>query len=684
MEFHRGIRDVGSGYGVELGADRSKRRAADFAKAGVCWDTIPNEPAGNSCDLGILEIREGETVGLCRTRRAKSVHRSITVADETVLISDNREQCASAADFEISAAQAGISEHLTASFWIAACGFGMLAAWIGRNSINTDGISYLDVASAFNRHDWASAVNAYWSPVYPFLLSLGLKIFRPSIYKEFAVVHLVNFTIFLTAAAACDFFLTRLLRYRKQMAGGANPFAATNSIPDWALLALGYTLFLWTSLKLITLSDVSPDMLVAAFVYLQAGILLGMRHSGARPIDFLLLGGAAGCGYLAKAPMLPMGLIFLGLALLAPAAVGKRRKATILLPIYLAAFLVVAGPFIAALSHFQGRLTWGDSAKLNYAWYVNHVPRYHWQGELKGLGAPIHPTQKLNDTPAIYDFDGHGSATYEAWYDPAYWNDGVKTRIDWKSILPQVLVNRLIYYDVFFAQLAPVLVVCAFLFLIGGRGKLARKDVAAYWIVLLPPLAAFGMYIGVHVEVRMIGAFVVMFWMGLFTAIKFDDSASMRKAGEWAVMALVSFTILTLGFSMLGDAASYSRAELTAWNNTNALPQWQIVNELRRAGIEPGDKVAWIRPNIFDDRTQNYFWARLAQVRIVAEIPAANADDFWNASPDERAKDLDILSSTGAAALVVTKMPLKSPDAGWKPLGKTGYFEYPLRTALPR
>jgi hypothetical protein len=170
-----------------------------------------------------------------------------------------------------------------------------------------------------------------------------------------------------------------------------------------------------------------------------------------------------------------------------------------------------------------------------------------------------------------------------------------------------------------------------------------------------------------------------MFWMGLFSAVKFERSADLARVGFCAVASVVIFTILTLGFSTLGDVASYSRAELTAWNNTDALPQWQIVNELHRAGIDPGDKVAWIRPNVFDDRTQNYFWARLAQVRIIAEIPAANADDFWTASPSARSRFLDILSQTGAAALIVAKMPLKSPEDGWKPLGKTGYFVYPLR-----
>jgi hypothetical protein len=33
--------------------------------------------------------------------------------------------------------------------------------------MNPDGISYLDVGDSFYRHDWANAINAWWSQLYP-------------------------------------------------------------------------------------------------------------------------------------------------------------------------------------------------------------------------------------------------------------------------------------------------------------------------------------------------------------------------------------------------------------------------------------------------------------------------------------------------------------------------------------
>lgn len=547
-----------------------------------------------------------------------------------------------------------------------------MACWIDRNYTNTDGISYLDVASAFNRHDWRAAINAYWSPLYPFLLSVGLRIFQPSAYKEFAVVHLVNFVIFVCAAFAFQFFITRLLEYRRNGAQGGPPQTSL-TVPEWAMLALGYTLFLWSSLTLITLSDVSPDLLVSLFVYLAAGIVLGMRNRTADTWDFCMLGAVLGFGYLAKAPMLPMSLVFLAMAVVAS---GNFGKAVIRLTFAAALFLIVSGPFIAALSHSQGRITWGDSAKLNYAWYVDHVPRYHWQGEGRGVGTPLHPTKKLNDSPAVYEFDRPGHATYAVWFDPAYWNAGVRPRFDAKSNLSQVFSNAGVYADVFFNQQSAVLVVCVLLFLLGGRGRLALSDIAEYAILLLPVAAALGMYALVHVETRMIGAYVVMMWTALFAAMRTRESAGARKPAACGIVAVALFTLVMVTSSLVAETVTHGRAQLTAWNDPNALPQWRVVTELRKAGIQAGAKVAWVRPNVLDSNLQNYAWAQLAHVQIVAEVPGTDADAFWAASATERSTVLTVLDQTPAVALIVTKAPAGFADPGWKSLGTSGYFIY--------
>ena len=54
----------------------------------------------------------------------------------------------------------------------ASVAFGLVHAWVGRYSMNPDGVSYLDMGDALVRRDWAHAVNGYWSPLYGWMLGL--------------------------------------------------------------------------------------------------------------------------------------------------------------------------------------------------------------------------------------------------------------------------------------------------------------------------------------------------------------------------------------------------------------------------------------------------------------------------------------------------------------------------------
>ena len=157
------------------------------------------------------------------------------------------------------------------------CDSGAIEFWMNRFVMNTDGISYLDLADAFGRHEWKSAINAYWSPLYPFILSLGLTLLKPSSYSEYPAVHLVNLLVFAGAAGAFHYFLSRLIRTQDRTVSTLSGWVP---LPEWAILAIGYALFLWSSLKLITIGVVSPDMCVATFVYLGAGIVLDVHTRG--------------------------------------------------------------------------------------------------------------------------------------------------------------------------------------------------------------------------------------------------------------------------------------------------------------------------------------------------------------------------------------------------------------------
>ncbi len=57
-------------------------------------------------------------------------------------------------------------------FWSLAVSAGFIQAWGYRFYIEPDGVNYLDVADAYRRGDWSSAINGYWSPLYSWLLML--------------------------------------------------------------------------------------------------------------------------------------------------------------------------------------------------------------------------------------------------------------------------------------------------------------------------------------------------------------------------------------------------------------------------------------------------------------------------------------------------------------------------------
>src|SRR5258708_16471542 len=93
--------------------------------------------------------------------------------------------------------------------WITTITAGLLQTLASRFYISGDGNSYLDIASAYLRGDFANAINAYWSPLYSWLIALVLGLFRPSGYWEPTFFHLMNFSCLLLAFRPFDFFSTQ-------------------------------------------------------------------------------------------------------------------------------------------------------------------------------------------------------------------------------------------------------------------------------------------------------------------------------------------------------------------------------------------------------------------------------------------------------------------------------------------
>ena len=547
---------------------------------------------------------------------------------------------------------------------IVAVALAAIAAWAGRYEMTHDGMAYLDMSQAVLRHDWARAINGHWSPLYPWLLALSLSVLKPSLSWVVPAVHVVNLVMFLVSLVCFDFFLRQLIRYRK---AHATPQAEERhrEIPDWAVVAIGYTLFTWASHNLIGLAFVAPDFPVAACVYLSAGWLLRSQMEPERWSPYVILGFALGLGYLAKAPMLPLGLIFLALVVIPKPRNVPLPRILLRAGVTLVVFSLVAGTLVLAFFETKGRLMLGDSAWLNYAWHVNRIPLYHYQGDRPGFSL-VHPTRRISAAPEAYEFATPIEATYAPWFDPAYWYHGLRPRFDLKGHLITARWSLRIYDAE--ATLYHWWPSAALLVLVGAllvrNGWLGRSDLETYARLWVPALVALAMYAFIHLEARYIAPFMPLLWLGVVSGIRLPVGAPMRTAAVVLAVVLLMHLVPT---SILAAQEAYSigREMVVPGMSRGANRHLRVAEGLGQMGVAPGDRVAVIGPGI------RAYWAWLARVRIVAEVPVWAVQDFWAADAQVQRAILDRFAEAGAKFVVYhpdTAMD-QSVEAGAKFVG---------------
>lgn len=340
-----------------------------------------------------------------------------------------------------------------------------------------------------------------------------------------------------------------------------------------------------------------------------------------------------------------------------------------------AVFVLITVPFIGAISKSKHQLTIGYNATLNWAWNIDHAPRYHWEGETPGLGVPLHPSKKLFASPAVYSFDGPVGGTYPAWFDPSYWFEGIKLSMNAKTLFYRFIANLRFYVRIFFWQQIGIAVPCILLLLFAPRDIL--KNLAGQLVIVVPAAVGLLMYAPVYVESRYILGFVVLIWLVLLSAVRQPDTYVGLQVSKWAVglggayifAAMALSTFMPAKFLAGGDAFG-------GWNGPHV--QYQVAEELQKFGLHPGDKVAWIRPAIFDQQ-RRYDWARLDRLKIIAEIPGADESAFWAAPAETQRQVLKAFEETSAKALIATERLNGNSALPWRPVGSTGYYILNLR-----
>jgi hypothetical protein len=534
---------------------------------------------------------------------------------------------------------------------------GLAQAFHFRNSMNPDGIAYLDMGDAYLRGDWATALRSHWSPLYAVVLATALRGVQPPPELEFPLVHLVNLFIYCLALGAFAFLMREVVACRAEI--DAESFSG---VPKWAAISLGYGAFVWCTSQYVPLSLVTPDLLVAAVVFATAGVILWTRRQPSWRAS-ALLGVLLGLGYLAKAPMLPLVLVLLAASVV---VLDDRRRRVPHLKVAAIALAVFAVPFAVALSVVNGRPTVGDSARLNYLWRINGLPLVHWHGGPNGVGQPIHQSTLLLETPPTFAFDSPFPVTYAAWYAPEYWFEGATPMLVRGAQL-QAIADTLPVYTGLLTDLRVPLT--GFALLLAMR-MASRHLAVGPWVALLAPaLAALAMYTLVLVEARYVAPFLVLLIVGLLTLVQLP-----RTRPGSTVMGSLS-ALVALGFVLQIGWATLELGRETLSHVVGAQPmasddQAQVAVALRAAGVQPGDPVA------SGNRAFNAYWARLARVRIVAEVTGYDATALLEADPEARRVAQQALLGQQVRAVVAHGWPAYTGDPNWQRVEETEYFYY--------
>jgi len=484
-------------------------------------------------------------------------------------------------------------------------------AWAGRTALNPDGVSYLDIAERMASGDWASAVQGYWSPLYPALLAVVTAVSGATGGTLLALVHTTNAAI----AIGCIGLLWRLARLHGDPIFARGLFAA----------------FLLCSARTPRLDAVTPDLLLLAAV---VGMGTELLHGNGR--RWLPLGLWMGVAYLTKTSSWPWLLVSVVVLLL----LGRqdlRRAVLRASAVATAVMLLWAVP----MSLTAGKPTLGSAGRLNACWYLercdSRTPDTH-AGSHARMGAL---TLADGDAVAIADFTGT-PWTYLPWSDPTAWESGVVTR----ARAPMDLIDLAGYW---WRQFLAVLSLWTPHLLLGVLAPLAflvwRPGMpAAGWDAQRPALLTMvlgvigvGQFVVVHAEPRLIAPFVLLASMGGLWWL--------RPPGAGAIARRVTPAWL-LVLTWLGFVTAVPRGIFHVYilSERAAADQKRLAGLVEAAasglpdGLE-GRQVVIIGPAIPVVSEAWYFGAR-----IVAQIPPASAERVRSWTPE---KQRELLAALG-------------------------------------
>jgi len=553
-------------------------------------------------------------------------------------------------------------------FWFVVLVLGLLNVWARRNDVSPDSISYIEIGWATARGGLHQIVNAYWSPLYPFLLSLVFRCFHPPVQWEFTAAHVLNFALYFGSFASFELFLKELILEREAAGESTKRCLPVSPRTVWIW---GCVFFLWASYFWLGPVWVTPDLCVAVLVYLTTVLLLRIRRGRGGGLAFAGIGALLGLGYLAKAAMFPLFFVFLFCAFcLSRIAGASFRVAAVRTLLAAAVFAGFALPFVLALSAANGRPTFGDAGRINYAEFVNRATRsVHWQGGPPGTGAPLHPSRKILSDPDVFEFSSPVQGSYPPWYDPSYWYDGARPHFSVRAQAWALFRASNMYLKIF-SKSGTLWVVLVAIWVVRRKALGWGSSALGAWLVFLPSVAALSMYSLVLVEFRYVAPFALMLMMWMLARMRMVIGAEPQLVRRFRLVMIMA-PALAAGWAAMHDLYDVVRNE--------PYEPWVVAQQLHAMGIPPGADVGYVGTGL------DAYWAHLAGVRIIVEIPKIEQPRFIAADTARRQEVLALFTSVGASAVITRDAEAANPADGWRPIPGTHHFvwQQPWLIATP-
>ena len=534
------------------------------------------------------------------------------------------------------------------AFWWCVCLlWAAILAWVGRDAMNPDGLSYLDMATGSINQGPAQLINGYWSPGYPALIALAALLFQPYPRQEFPLVHAANFVAFALALWAFSFLI------RSWIEADAVSEVNENERARY-VIPFAFGIFLWFMTEFIGLYVVTPDLLVSAIVFAAAGIVFRLSRSGSgnfRP--YVALGLTLGLGYYVKAVLFMSGMALLA-ALLLFRPRNLCRKGLLVSALV---FLAVSAPLVTLISVHVGRVSGGETGKLSYLWFVNHrelLPTGAWTGDFGKLYPVLtHPPRILAEKPLTIEFATPLPGTFPLWYEASYWWSGAGVRFDWHQQW-RTIQGTMRAYDEMGLEMSPLILGSLLLCILTAFRRVSGAPSRGWLWQIAWPLSLGAIYGVVLVVDRYLAPFLVLFWLAIYSHLMFRVS----------VLARATILVGVLAMLLVPPAVKLAAVANAAVQNRGREPEYRtIARGLTEQGIHGGDRLAVVG-YAFDA-----YYARFARLHITGNVE--DAGEFWRLDAADLKTLEDRLAASGVKALVARNRPAGSWPQHWRDLSGT-------------